>query len=332
MSYESENTLPINTNIKDLIEFIETYDFIKMYRSELSIKEEVASFYWFAYDDYKSWTGVELGIYKIDAKLLVSTRTTISRSYWDLTQQNEIIRSIKKRFGGSFISDEGKNRYLHPSNPAPKPEQSGCHLAFQQFGNNLIKASIYLTNRKFLNTKEEKSGLEFLDQMNPRLLSNNLLLPFLIAIIEDYFKSTFIALLKYSKNKELFFKNTRISSEQLVRVSNKELTIEEAVAENMSFQNINLICQHFRKLDKQLDFQSILSKPYRRRKIKLFEELEHLVKLRHEFIHLSRMNTNLNDKGLKKAIKDIEVSIEKCYILITESYGWSYSKLWSCGK
>jgi hypothetical protein len=109
-----------------------------------------------------------------------------------------------------FVTDEGKSRYLHPNNPAPKPEQSGCHLAFQQFGDNIIKASIYLSNRTFPNTKKEKGGLEFLDQMNPRLLSNNLLLPFLIASIEDYFKSTFIALLKYSNNKEMFFKNARI--------------------------------------------------------------------------------------------------------------------------
>jgi hypothetical protein len=102
MSYESQSTLPINTNIKDLSEFIETFGFIKMYHSSLSIKEEIASFFWFEYGDYKSWTGVELGIYKIDNELLVSTRTPISRSYWDLNQQNKIIRSIRKRFGGFF--------------------------------------------------------------------------------------------------------------------------------------------------------------------------------------------------------------------------------------
>ncbi|MDX1807894.1 MAG: hypothetical protein R3331_00005 [Sulfurospirillaceae bacterium] len=44
------------------------------------------------------------------------------------------------------------------------------------------------------------------------------------------------------------------------------------------------------------------------------------------------MNSDLNDEKLKKAINDIEVSIEKSYMLITELYGWSYSKLWHRGK
>jgi len=111
MSYESQSNLPNTVKIKDLIEFIETFGFIKMYRSELSPEEEIANFYWFEYEEYKSWTGVELGIYKVDNELLVSTRTTISRSYWDLTQQNNVIRNIKKRFGGFFVT---KNRGQTP--------------------------------------------------------------------------------------------------------------------------------------------------------------------------------------------------------------------------
>ena len=97
--------------------------------------------------------------------------------------------------------------------------QAGCHLAFQRFGEGLIKADIYLTSREFPQEHWKHTGkIEFLDQMNPRLLSNNLLLPYLVSVLEDYFKSTFVVLLQYSDRKESFLRGARLSSDHFLRI------------------------------------------------------------------------------------------------------------------
>lgn len=106
----------------------------------------------------------------------------------------------------------------------------------------------------------------FIDAMNPLTLSNNFLLPFLVSILKDYFKSTFVALLRYSQRKSSFFKNARLTSSQLISISDGTLLVEEAVAEYLPFQSIKKICQHFKVLDPKLDLSGTLIKPYNRRK------------------------------------------------------------------
>ncbi len=137
----------------------------RILRSKLRVKDEIAEYHFFDNDDYKSWSGISLSVFqKKGGKLTVYTRTQISRSYYDLVHQNRPIRSLRHHFGGTFETDEGKSRYLHPKSTPPLPHQSGCHLAFQTFGGNLIKADIYLMSRTFPNKQWEKTGvLEFVD-------------------------------------------------------------------------------------------------------------------------------------------------------------------------
>lgn len=330
MSYESDNQLPKAINVKDVIELIESLGYKKTHQPT---KGEIAQYQWFELEDYKSWSGVELSILKNDGCLNVYTRTNISRSYWDLIHQNHTIKVIKKRFGGNFRTDVGKNRYFHLEGEPPLPQQSGCHLAFQIFGVNLIRADIYLMNRNFPNEQWEKTGLiDHFDEMNPRLLSNNMLVPYLVSIMEDYFKSTFIALLKYSPKKEYFFKKSRLSSSHLVKISNREISVEDAVAEMLSFQNISAICNNINKLDNNLDLSGVLKRPYRKRKKKLYDDLESLLSQRHVFIHKGIMNIQFEDKKLKKAMKDLEVSVCRCYRAIINRYDWQYEKDWYRGK
>ncbi len=333
MSYASTNSLPNKTKTKDLLELIESLGYKKVFCPKNKVKGEIAYYQWYELENYKSWVGVELSVVKNGSSLSVCTRTRIARSYWDLKQQNETIKIIKKRFGGIFSTDEGKNRYMHPEEDPFLPQQSGCHIAFQNFGGNLIKAGSYLMNRAFPNKQWEKTGsFEYFDQMNPRLLSNNLLSPYLVSIMEDYFKSTFIALLKYSQNKERVFKKSRLTSTHLVGISDREISVEEAVAETLSFQKISSVCDHFKKLDEKLDLAGELKRPYRRRKKKLYDDLESLVSQRHAFIHRGIMNIHLGDKEIKKTINDLKESIDRCYIAITNRYDWPYQKEWGMGN
>ena len=60
-----------------------------------------------------SFVGVELYLCKDESGAFrVGACTRIGRSYWDLQKQNETIKAIRDYMGGSFSTDEGKNRYL----------------------------------------------------------------------------------------------------------------------------------------------------------------------------------------------------------------------------
>jgi hypothetical protein len=334
MSYESVTKLPHTSRVQDVQEFLKLLGFRRLLRPSFRIEGEIAQYYWFEETDYRSYAGVALSIYMDkDGQLAVYTRTVESRSYYDLEQQNRTIRSLKRRFGGTFETDFGKGRYFPPYGNPPTPPQAGCHLAFQRFGEGLIRADIYLMNREFPQEHWKHTGqIEFLDQMNPRLLSNNLLLPYLVAVLEDYFKSTFVALLQYSDRKESFLRGGRLSSEHLLRISSGESSVEAAVAEVLPFQRISAICQHFKSLDPNLDLAGTLRKPYRRRKKSLFETLEELVLRRHAFIHQGRLDTSFDDADVKRTLDDLEESLVRCYRRITDYYGWEFDQGWGRGK
>lgn len=81
--------------------------------------------------------------------------------------------------------------------------------------------------------------------MNPRLLSNNLLVPFIIAVWEEYYRATFTALLRYADKREVVLKKARLSLAQLEQIA-AEKQIERAIAECFSFQRPSVIGENFR--------------------------------------------------------------------------------------
>ncbi|HEX7517000.1 MAG TPA: hypothetical protein VF345_06910 [Chthoniobacterales bacterium] len=171
------------------------------------------------------------------------------------------------------------------------------------------------------------SGIQWMDDLNPMILVNNLLLPFLTAALEDFFKSSFVALLRYSERKELFFKGSRLNSAQLTRVSNKTLTIEEAVAESLPFQRIASVCAHFKALDPALDFAGCLKRPYRKRRESLYTSLEAMVEKRHSLIHQNTLTLNYSDSHATADIHNLEVSVERCLKRMNAHYAWGFSSL-----
>lgn len=169
---------------------------------------------------------------------------------------------------------------------------------------------------------EKSSGFEFMDAMNPRILSNNFLLPYIVAVWEDYFRSTFAAVLKYSKQRDNALKRARLSHTNLEQVALGSHSIERAIAEGFSFQRPTLIAENFRLLDPKIDIGAALRKPYRRRKNSLFDSIEQLVEDRHEFVHTGRMNVKFFDPQLETALSDIEVAVNRAYESIAVHYGF----------
>jgi hypothetical protein len=254
MSYSSESILSNNASITKVIEIIELLGYEKV-KDNLKIPGRVASFIWDGYGNYESFVGVELSVYRKDGIITVETRTRIGRSYWDLKHQNKTIKYLKHFFGGSFITDEGNNRYLHIDKKPPSKLESGLFLSRWIYYNALIKPKIYLDTRNTQGqlARTEATGLEFLDQMNPRLFSNNLLIPYIVATWENYLKSSFVVLLKNIENRDKILKNARLSVSNLEDISSGILSIEEAIVEGLSFQRPKIIAENFKVLDDKID-------------------------------------------------------------------------------
>lgn len=332
MSYDIQNILNPKSILEDVKIFLELleYSYLGSYKND---NNRILKYYWFNKDNYKSWTGIELTIISNNIEINIGTRTHISASFYDIEHQNKTAKLLKKFFGGNFTSSSGKNRYLLQHESEPKPDESGCYLAYNNFGKNLIRAQQYLGNRSFDGASNKISAFPFLDIFNPRLLSNNLILPFLVSIFEDYWKSSYIALLKSSENKEAILKNwNKIYPEKIVQISNGLLSIEEAFAETLSFAKISMVCKHFNALDKKLDFASILRKPYKKRKKTLFDSLEDMTELRNRLIHDAGENIIVMDDQITTFVEDLHSTIDKCYIDLFHKKGWKIRvKTWSAG-
>ncbi|WP_315806910.1 MULTISPECIES: hypothetical protein [unclassified Bradyrhizobium] len=324
MSYTSESKLPNTVKLSQLQEVIELLGYKKI-GNPLDIPNQVSSYFWLDENEYKSWTGVELQIYRKGGEITVDTRSRVSRSYWDLRHQNKTLKTIRDLFGGHFTTDAGRNRYYHPDEPPPSLLSSGCYLARWRFHNALIKARVYLMTRKLEGdlAKETPSGFLFMDEMNPRLLSNNLLIPFVLAIWEEYFRATFAAALKYSNRREPVLKKARLSHDQLEKIAIEDQPLERTVAECFSFQRPSSISETFKLLDSRIDLGGAMRKPYKRRKVSLYDSIESLVEGRNAFVHEGRINVKLYDRELQVILDDIVEAVDRAYATIGNHYRFS---------
>jgi hypothetical protein len=324
MSYGSESLFPPATKLGQVLELVSLLEY-KPISDDLQIANRVGSFFWFKDTDYQSYTGVELTIYRErNGRIRVETRSRAGRSHWDLLHQNRTLKLLRDMLGGTFTTDAGRNRYWRPDGKPPQPADSGCYLARWRFHNALIRSSLYLKLRGLAIgiAQPIPTGLVELDEMNPRLLSNNLLLTYLVAIWEEYCKSTFITLLRYSKQREAVLKGARLTYEQLESIASGIASVEQALGESITLQRPTAIVKHFNLLDQKLDIGGALRKPYRRRHVGLFDSIEALVEQRHVFVHTGLMNTAFSDKKLQIAIRDFEVAVDRVYRRIAEYYGW----------
>lgn len=323
MSYSSQNVLPIGANLIRVREMVELLGYGKI--SDIKVPNMVGSYIWYDRDDYKSWSGVELQIYKEGREITVDTRSTASRSYWDLKHQNRTIKTLKSIFGGHFTTDAGRNRCWNHEGPPPTPLSSGCYLSRWHFHNSLIKVRIYLSVRRFEGdiARETSSGLLSFDNINPRLLSNNLIVPFVIAVWEDYFRSTFAAILKYADRRDSVLKKARLSHNQLEQIAGGSKPVEQAISECFSFQRPSIIAENFKLIDQKLDLAAAMRRPYRGRKVSLYESIEKLVEARNSLVHEGNMDLSLFDSNIQRLISDITEAVDRSYSALGNHCGFT---------
>jgi len=301
MSYETTNYLPKGVGIKSASDFAQLLGYKRDGNyAHLGMPEQL-SLIFFDEKDYRSWEPVELSIGFDEEKgvVYVHTRTRIGRSYYDFAMQNRTVREFKKRFGGRFYRDGGNGDGYNPGSPVP-PAASGCYLAMQGLDWNLTRVNHYLQHGFVLPGNNPMGKAEDIwpqmRQLNPEVFISNVLMTYLVSAMEDYFKSTYIALLKYSDRKAAVLKGARFSGEQLSHISGGVLTIEQAAAETLPFQRLAAVGKHFHDVDPKLDILAALKRPYKGRKTTLLETLEELVTRRHALIHNMQIDIGLEHK------------------------------------
>jgi hypothetical protein len=253
----------------------------------------------------------------------------MSRSYWDREHQNRTIRLLRKLLGGTFATDAGKGRYERNEDDPPAPAEGGCHLAFERFGHNLFIVRSYLDNRTINDQFTKLPPSLGLSHYSPTVLANNLLLPFLVSTVEDYFRSAYTALLRYSPRKLGILRSARLTGDRLAGLAEQPVPIEAVVAETYSFQKVSIVCELFRALDPRLDFARELQRPYRRRKESLFDSLRLLVADRHALVHRASLNVHLDEAHIERAFDAAEQAVARCHHRIFATYGWAPDPGWA---
>jgi hypothetical protein len=237
VSYESVSSLPKSATLRAIVDALKQLGYCPCRRSPFFSPEDCLPYSWFDSDDYRSFTGVYLHVEPSASGVAVYTRTNEGRSYYDREHQNATIRTLRRLFGGSFVTDFGRSRYFPHDVGPEEPDQAGCHLAFQRFGRSVVRADWYLQTRTFPGA-EQRNLYKLVPDQDPRLLSCHLLLPYLVAVLEEYLRGTFVALLRYSSAKEKLLKGARLSAKQLREISEGTTSVEDAFAQTLSFQNV----------------------------------------------------------------------------------------------
>lgn len=275
--------------------------------------------------EYKYLSGIIVWLCdENDKEYIWRVRTQMFATSYDIFEQNNTIRNLKKYCSAWFVSDMGKNRYFDEI-PLVKGVESGCYLALQKLDNNFSLLCLSLSKYPEDN-RGEKSMLELDGFPTPSIFNANVYSSFLCSLIEEYFRSTFIALLKYSEKKEKIL-NVKFSPFDMKDISDGNKTVEEVFAGSLSFQNIEKIVSNFRSLDSKLDIGIPIKKPYKKRKKSLYLQINDILERRHGMIHRMDFDYSYNSVMLSNDIKDVKIALKRIYSYICQHYGWEEEKV-----
>jgi len=276
-------------------------------------------------DEYKFFTGVLVWLDdKNENEWIYRVRSPIYAVGYDLHKMNDTIRCLKRYCDASFVSDEGIDRYFQ-EDELIKGAQSGCFFAVENLFNNfgLLQHALYIYPD---DSESEKAMHEIGGGPTANMFNANVYSTFLCSLLEEYFKTTYIALLKYSERKDKIL-NVKFSPYDMMDISNGKKTVEEVFASTLSFQNIQKICLNFHSLDNKIDISQALKRPYCNRRKNLYEQINDILERRHGLIHRLQIDEKYSSENLRKDIKDVTVAIKRVYSYICKYHNWEEQEL-----
>jgi hypothetical protein len=282
-------------------------------------------FQWFDEEDFKSTTGVEATICPPTeeeqrvhgpCKWALHTRTRAFASSFDRDQQNCVIRSARKEFGGHFINDwHGKNRYT-PVGPDTKgPVGRGIYQTYEFVTHQLsaVRCSLPRPSEPFITIKTKGRVGKQLSQLDPCRVLYNAIAPFAVAALEHFFSQSFKILLRYERSAQarLAQENRRVEMQDLIAISEGRKTVEDIVAGWYSFQRLESIHSAFNEWFKINIWKLLRTPTTGRKRITTFDErLNQIIQFRHSIIHRFEFDTDFDFNEIEEVLDCIVLVIE----------------------
>ncbi len=279
-------------------------------------------YYWFEDKDFLSFDGVEVTIFPKDVKSKVGlpgcdwalhTRTRASASIADRQFQNIVVKTARKKFGGTFVNDwHGKNRFIPLEMDSQDAVARGMYLLYERVTNK-ISAVRFSLPKACVPQLDDSKVAEFIKKIDPSRVLYNAIVPFAVAALEHFFKQTFRILLKYDDKAQgqIADDDQKVEMVDVVAISNGVLSIEDIIADRYSFQNIASIQKAFQKWFK-IDFRGLIKK---RKKIGqklpiLEKKLEQVINFRHQVTHEFVIDDGLSREELEEILQFVLVLID----------------------
>lgn len=287
-------------------------------------------FAWFDQTEYRSFDGVEATIYppteEAQANLgscawALHTRTRASASPADKGQQNHVIRTARRRFGGTFINDwYGRNRYTKVL-PDPRDSRArGIYLTYTWITTEVRSVRLALPQPNKELEKLVGTELDELATSDPTRVLYNAIIPFAVAALETFLRRCFEILLQYddSARGKLREETRKVEMVDVLKLHEGEKTIEEIIADQYSFQNLDSAHKAFRKW-LSIDLGTILRTRKRigsRRPI-LADRTRQLIGQRHAFVHHFGVDRYLRQEDVRETL-DLVLAVIDTLVLHLE--------------
>lgn len=296
---------------------------------------------WFDYEDYKSIDGVSADIYPVCNEELNITgnnwalhvRNLYSASWHDVKMLNDVLRDARKLFGGTIKGDYGTNRYAPLWKDDSTPISRGISAIYKHVKREISSVQFALPNSSFkLPISETENGkilFEHIQNMDPSKVLYNGLVPFAVSMFEYFFSQAFQILIKYDSYalKKRIDHKQKIDFEILLELERKEINIENIIAKNYTFQNLNQLNKAYKDW-LNIDVRRIL---YKKKKIGnsvtfLENRISDIIQYRHGIIHHFSIDRSLTKEGYLHILESVEKCLDEFISFIEEKYKFKIEK------
>jgi len=327
---------PKKASRDDLKKYLEVLGFIKC-KHFWDWPKGTLNYNWFDHEDFKSIDGVSADIYPVSNedlgitgnKWALHVRNLFSASWHDVKMLNDVLKGARKSFGGEIRGEYGTNRYAPLWDDNSTPVSRGISMVYSHVKREITAVKFSLPEpsikQQTLTGEKIDEFIRYTQSMDSSRVIYNGLVPFAISMFEYFFSQAFQILIKYDKvalNKRAEHRQ-KIDFETLLEIENKILTIENVIASNYTFQNLNQLNKAFKDwLD--IDVRKILYKKKRIGNSVTFLEnrISDIIQYRHGIVHHFAIDRSLTKDGYVNILDAIEKGIQEFISFVENKYAF----------
>jgi hypothetical protein len=332
MGWDATFYFPNRTDRKKVEEFLALLGYRRARSDSISRKLKATPFYYPAENDPGRLSGVTSLVMPVkEGGLIATSRANIWCSFRDTEIQNHTLKSLRRFFGGNFESDLGRNRYFKNNGINREGLEAACFLATFRFLNSVPRLlnTLEWSERAADRKPEKHKEMPWLNMMSPPVFVANVSVVFLVSLLEDFFKSIMVEILKEEGDLVNINRFSNLSNSAVARVRKREITIEDAMVEGLSFQNVKQLRKNFTGLRVGSIIDKFLGEPLSRRgkNTKRREQvLQEIFDRRHRLVHDAEVDDLFLPADMMGYVRLCDRMVRKLYRTITIDQKWAYEE------